>query len=151
MKATVIAFAAALTSGGAFLIVNERQEAPATDWLNVRSVVVHPSIEGKPPVLSVEREIRKEFFGEWSATVRRSTEDGFVIACAATGANEYQTDAALPRPVNLDWWTFPVKCDLSAGIYRLDTVWKINASGYPEKHMTVRSNLFTVAKKDEKP
>jgi hypothetical protein len=150
MKATVALVATLAISGGVVLVQNHLEEAPPSEWLAVRSVVVHPSIEGRPPVLSVEREIKKRFFGEWSATVRKSTEEGFVIACAATGSNEYQTDSQIPKPLTLDWWTFPIKCDLPAGTYRLDTVWKIKAPGYPDKHLTYRSNLFTVSRKDEK-
>jgi hypothetical protein len=151
MKATLslaVPFAVASIFGGVLYVENARDIAPASDWLSVKSIVVHPSFEGRAPVMTVEREIRKRFIGQWSATVRQSTPDGFTIACASSGWTEYQPDATLPKPLTLDWWTGPVECNLKAGTYRLDTIWTINAKGFPPKHVNVRSNLFVVKDKE---
>jgi hypothetical protein len=123
----------------------ERESTPITRWLEVKSVTVHPTIEGRTPVMTVERAIHREFVGEWSATVRRSTPEGFQIACSATGSTDYLPGARLPTQLDLDWWTFPVRCNLKAGTYRVDTTWTVRVPGYPDKFLVVRSNLFEVA------
>lgn len=121
-----------------------KQSTPPEDWMDVASVTVHPTFVGRAALMTVERRIKKPFVGEWSATVRRSTIEGFEVACTASGAGEYRMDSVLPKKLDLDWWTHPIKCDLPRGTYRLDTVWTIKPEGYPEKFLKRSSNLFEV-------
>jgi hypothetical protein len=147
MKASMTLLApyvAVAVAGSALYLETERDRAPVTNWLQVKSIAVHDSEEGQPVVLSVDRTIRQPFIGEWSATVRQSTPEGFVIQCSATGKGHYSPSAVLPKPLTLDWWTMPVRCALPPGRYRLETLWTVQPQGYPEKNLLVTSNFFTI-------
>lgn len=144
MMKTAAPWAIAAALGGFLTYQNWLQSAPVEDWFDVSEVVAHPSVEGSAPILTVSRTIKRDFIGEWSVTVRRLTPEGFEIACEATGAHQYRIDSVLPKKIDLDWWTFPVRCELKPGTYRLHTVWTVKPVGYPEKYLIRDSNLFEV-------
>lgn len=147
MMRLVAAWGLAWLALGIYALDQAKRSAPAENWMDVKSVVVHPTFEGSAPLLTVVRVIKKNFIGEWSATVRRFTPGGVEVVCAATGAAEYKVESVFPKDLNLDWWTFPVKCSLPVGTYRLDMVWTIKPDGYPEKHLIRDSNVFEVRPK----
>lgn len=124
-----------------------RNITPATYWMRVDSVVVADAMQGDPVIMHVSRTVYRPFSGEWLATVRRIDVDGPVAACFSSGRNHYTTDAKLPNPLTLDWWTHPIKCNLPEGRYRLDTIWTISVEGYPQKTLSIASNVFEVHKR----
>lgn len=136
--ATVLLSAAATIADGA------RALMPAKHWLHVESLHVYDAREGEAPYMHVVREIRRPFTAEWHATVRIVSDGTNSFACLAEGKAAYATDARFPPELTLDWWTFPTKCRPPPGRYRLDTTWTIKPPGYPEKELTVRSNVFEV-------
>lgn len=141
-----------LSVAGASSIIDLRRNLdPATDWLSVSEVHVHDALVGEPPVLSVKRVIKRPFFGEWIATVRRASDGTLAFACLAEGRASYATDAKLPPGLNMDWWTFPTKCRLEPGRYRLDTDWRIWPPDHPLKQLRVQSNIFEVRRPDIRP
>ena len=117
---------------------------PASAWMDLHGVTVSDSTVGEPIFITVTRTISKPFHARWIATVRRMTDAGLEHSCSATGENEYRNESVLPDPLTLDWWTFPIKCDLQPGKYRLDTSWLIEVPGYPIKSVTAQSNVFEV-------
>ena len=121
-----------------------RDFASASRWLVVREIHVYDTWVGDPPHLTVNRDIVRPFHGEWLATVRHVSDGSLAFACLAEGRADYATDARIPPNITLDWWTFPAKCRLAAGQYRLDTQWRIRAQGYPEKFLRASSNVFEV-------
>lgn len=123
---------------------NRRDHAPATDWLRVDTLHVYDAWEGEAPYMHVDRTILRPFRGEWHATIRVVSDGTNSFACMAEGRAAYAIDARLPPNLTLDWWTWPEKCRPPPGRYRFDTTWTIRAPGYPEKEMTVRSNVFEV-------
>ena len=147
MMRLVAAWGLAWLAIGIYAHDQVKRSAPAENWMDVKSVVVHPAFEGAPPLMTVGLIVKQKFVGEWSATVRRFTHDGTEVVCTATGKNEYKSESMLPKNLNLDWWTFPVKCQLPVGTYRVDTVWTIKPDGYPEKHLIRDSNVFEVRPK----
>lgn len=121
-----------------------RNLTAASHWLVVRQIHVYDTWRGDPPYMTVDRNILRPFHGEWLATVRNVSDGSLAFACLAEGRADYATDARIPPNITLDWWTFPAKCRLDPGRYRLDTQWRINAQGYPEKTLRVSSNVFEV-------
>ena len=133
------------TVAAASSILDLRREiAPATQWLDVKSVHVYDTWEGEPPFMTVNRVIRQPFVGEWFATVRTISDGSNSFACLTEGRASYAVDAAMPGNLSLDWWTHPVKCRMPPGRYRLDTIWIIRPAGYPEKALFTQSNVFEV-------
>lgn len=129
---------------------------PASWWLDVRSVTVDDATAGVPAVMHVDRTIRRDFRGRYHVEVERRGAGGFSLFCGAgkTGKREcdvdsswinYQADNALPDPLDMDWWTYPVKYDLPPGSYRIVTNWCIDAGAKPDRCTEpVISNEFTI-------
>ena len=116
----------------------------ADNWFRVSGITVPDVEHGQPIILSVSRTISRPFVGSWFSTVRSINPTGTEIVCAATGGTSYRTDAQLPKPTTLDWWTYPVKCQLPPGQYRLDTTWQFDVATGVTKTVTSESNIFRV-------
>lgn len=116
----------------------------ASEWLVVDRVIVRDTKQGLPVRMHVERQIVKDFTGTWSVNIRSVSTDGLEIACTASGGGLYRKAARFPDPLTLDWWTFPVRCDLPPGQYTVDTVWRIQAASDRVKTVTALSNVFTI-------
>lgn len=122
----------------------KRDLAPASDWLAVSEIHVYDAWAGEAPFISVDREIKQPFHGEWFVTVRRVSDGTNSFACLAEGRADYATDARIPPNSTMDWWTYPARCRLDPGRYRMDTQWRIHAQGFPEKVARARSNTFEI-------
>ena len=121
------------------------REPDASRWFDVDSIQIQDSVEGVSPSMSVSRTILRAFHGNWYVTVAKEDQDrGFYTFCTAAGQAMYVPDRVLPSGVNLDWWTWPTKCNLSRGVYRVDTTWQFHPPGYNVKEVTASSNTFTV-------
>lgn len=119
---------------------------PASAYLDVRSVHVDDATIGVPPKMQVDRAINHNFHGRWNVDVERMTADGrFVQVCQAHGEGNYATDNDLPEDLDLDWWTYPVKCTPTVpGKYRVETVWVIELASGLTKEVRIISNTFEV-------
>lgn len=119
--------------------------APAAMWLDVRRVMVPDTTEGSTPVLLVERTIRQNFYGTYTVDVERQQPSGrFAVVCSVTNSTHYRSDAELPDPLTLDWWTWPVQCQIGAGTYRVESYWRIQPELVPDKFAYAMSNVFTI-------
>ena len=119
---------------------------PASSYLDVRSVHVDDTTAGVPPKMRVERTINANFHGRWNVDVERMTPYGrFIQVCQAHGEGNYATDNDLPDDLDLDWWTYPVKCTPTMpGKYRVETVWVIELASGITKEVRIISNSFEV-------
>jgi hypothetical protein len=118
---------------------------PPPSWiLEVDGISVEDTPAGTTPVMRVDRTIHRDFAGEWTVTVMKKGQRGFYAFCTARGANDYRTDAELPDDLDLDWWTWPTKCALPAGTYKLKTLWVIHLPIFPDKEVRATSNVFEV-------
>lgn len=120
--------------------------APASWWLHVRYVQVGDVQTGHAVHLIVDREIRRDFYGQWSVTLRKSVGDHWEAIYCGTGNSEYRTDAILPNPLTLEWWA-DSECPspLPPGRYQVATQWLIYPGGlWPPKQVRVLSNVFNV-------
>lgn len=117
---------------------------PGWFWLEVDDVFVHDTIADSTPKMTVERTIHRPFVGFWAVNVKREGNNGFSFACGSSGTIDYQPDVQLPDPLTLDWWTYPIPCNLGPGRYRVDTTWTIDLQGGAEKTIRKRSNVFSV-------
>lgn len=119
---------------------------PASWWFEVTRFSVLDSVQGEIVPIDVERVIHRPFDGTWTVLVRRWEEKGWVVECAAHGGGEYETDALLPAPLTLKWWTNG-ECsgaELKPGRYMLITKWIIHGGFLPDKSVKVESNIFEV-------
>jgi len=121
-----------------------KESASGARWFDVVSITVADSKVGDPIVMRVERVIYSRFHASWIVSVRRVDKDGLELACVAAGESDYLPEAKLPQPLTLDWWTYPVTCNLNPGKYRIDTVWRLDPQGYPQKVVAASSNVFEV-------
>jgi len=133
-----------LLVAGAWVILVVTALWPASYWLQVDYVIVHDTVEGTPPRMSVSRTIKRPFLGSWLATVLERESGGFSAYCPAPGVNDYRPENVLPDDLDLNWWTFPKECDLPPGDYKVSTVWMIDPPLMPRKTIRVMSNVFTV-------
>jgi hypothetical protein len=119
---------------------------PASLWLNVTKVYVADAVVGQAPVMDVVRSINHPFKGSWVAEVQKKQPSGdFSAFCTGTGINVYTPQDNLPDAIDLDWWTYPTRCELTPGKYRVETFWIINPANYPTKETSRRSNVFEIA------
>lgn len=118
---------------------------PSSYWFEVRQVVVNDTVAGVSPTMAVDRTIHTSFRGWWVAEVeKQQSHGGFSVVCAQSGRNNYNADAGLPDALDLDWWTYPLHCELTPGRYRVDTTWSFSPASFPEKHVHYVSNEFLV-------
>ncbi len=118
---------------------------PASHWFEVRSISVSDSVVGVAPGMSVDRVIHRPFQADWIATVMRvEAGGGNSTLCTARGGNDYRPTASLPANLNLDWWTWPRKCDLPPGEYRLKTLWVLRLPEGATKEVRVMSDTFKI-------
>lgn len=121
------------------------QMAPASWWLDVRSVTVADTSANATPTLVVDRSIHQDFAGTYTVDVeRRGPRGRYSVVCSARNSTNYRTDAGFPDPLTLDWWTWPVQCQIGPGTYRVETRWRIEPDLFPDKIVQVMSNTFTV-------
>jgi len=118
---------------------------PASQWFEVQSVKINDTTEGRAPSMTVVRSIHKPFYGEWTSEVERLNESGsFTLVCQSQGRANYSPSNDLPPNLDLNWWTYPVKCQLAPGAYRVETVWRIFPTGITPRKVEYTSNVFNV-------
>ena len=150
MKVTVSLWTAGICAGWVALpalgVVNALR--PSSDWFVVTRVAVADTVVGVPPSMHVEREIKRDFWGEWTVSVRRLDDGSFDATCLATGRANYRAGAIYPKTFDLDRWTRPARCELPPGKYIVETAWKIDlADGFNDKFLKIDSNAFEVKPK----
>lgn len=118
----------------------------ASWWLEVRSVRVFDAQAGAPVLMAVDRSIERDFYGDWSVSIRRWDAGGWVSYCQARGQANYATDSQLPDPLTLQWWTHPGCHPLPPGRYVMRTSWTVHPdmSVLPAKRVQADSNIFEV-------
>lgn len=117
---------------------------PARYYFDPQKLVVPNTRPHESVVMLFEREINKNFLGRWSVTVRRFTDHGPTVVCSAAGQANYKTDSILPDPLTLDWWTEGACKTLPPGDYMISTTWEIYPVLWPEKQISIDSNIFQV-------
>lgn len=118
---------------------------PTSVWFEGVNIHIKDSVVGYTPVMEVERTIRRDFNASWLVEVERVTADGKTTPiCVATGVNRYNDTAVYPDPLTLDWWTFPTKCFLPSGAYRVETTWTLEIPIVGQRVVVARSNRFEV-------
>lgn len=117
---------------------------PASWWFEVRSVQV--SNGPYPPILAVERNIKRPFVADWVVTIRKWG-GGWNVVCNASGKNAYKPDAQLPQKLTLAWWTNGACANLEPGRYSMSTVWTIRGSGIiPDHEVRAESNIWELTR-----
>jgi len=118
---------------------------PASFWLEVRSVRVADAVAGEQVVMYVDREIKREFEGQWFASVRDVGTGSYATVCSNKHVDVYRVGAQLPVNLTLGWWTNG-KCEtLPAGEYVVDTIWRIHTGFFVgDKSVRATSNIFKV-------
>lgn len=118
---------------------------PTSDyWLEPHSMIVADFEVGEDPTLVVYREIHRSVFGEWSTTIRKAEQTGWVIYCAASGSNRYKPEAQLPEPTTLNWWSNG-QCSIDEpGQYYITTTWTLFPDWAASRRTTTPlvSNVF---------
>ena len=118
---------------------------PASWWLDLRSVNIAGTTQGKPLLMLVERDVHRHFRGRWYATVRQWDGAGWIAYCNAAGVSNYVPESRFPRPLDLEWWTAGQCHQLPPGRYRITTSWLIETPAWvPDKTVTVDSHVFEV-------
>jgi hypothetical protein len=119
---------------------------PASWWMDVRAVLALDSVHGAEVVLVVDRDVHREFYGEWAVAVRRRAADGdnWQLVCTARGAKNYLPGDLLPDPLTLDWWTGGQCPNPPPGDILISTVWRIEAGFARDRILHRDSNIFRV-------
>jgi hypothetical protein len=118
---------------------------PASFWLEVRAVRVFDSHAGHDVVMAVDRIIKRDFRGEWVASIRRLEQGKWVSFCTAMGVTNYGSDSELPDPLTLQWWTYPDCHPLPVGKYQMRTSWVVLGEAFlPDKSVHADSNIFEI-------
>lgn len=138
------------TCWAALLIVSVVQRTlPAGFWFTASAPQVEDARFGECPRFSWDREIHRNFRGEWVATLmRRGSGGSFYSFASYSGETDYQPDAELPGEASRDlsWWLLinPRECDWPAGEYRLHTVWAIYPDGGGKRVLRRTSPPFRI-------
>ena len=117
---------------------------PASWWFEVHDVRVSDGKAGEQITMVVGREIKRDFEGSWSVSIRQIDEAATKLACVASSKTDYRTDAQLPAVLTIGWWTNGVCSTLPPGHYVLTTTWYIYPPIGPTKTVRRVSNIFKV-------
>lgn len=118
---------------------------PNSHWFEVSRVQVMDSTAGLSPTVIVARNISRPFRGSWVVTVKK-IQDGTNFNsrnCSSSGINDYRPETILPSNIDLNWFTFPVDCDLQTGNYIVDVTWKFHVLFF-ERTVRAVSNVFVI-------
>ena len=117
-------------------------------WFDPTSVWVIDTQKGQSVYMNVERVVKRDFNGSYTATVRYLS--NMAIVCEASGALHYNTKSTLPDPLTLAWWAYgDQRChgpNLPEGQFILKTCWTVHQPFVvlPEKTVCIDSNPFTI-------
>lgn len=118
---------------------------PASWWMHVRYIQVKDTQAGRAVEMIVDREIRHEFYGQWSVHLRKKRDGGWETIDCGDGSNTYRTTSIFPAPLTLEWWSDGACSVLPPGTYQISTQWQIYPGGlWPPKQISVLSNVFHV-------
>lgn len=141
---TARSWLAIIVGGWVAVIIASSFYGDPDDWLVVRKVNISDATEGQSPRMDVDRVIRQRFRGTWLADVSRREGAGYVAVCSGSGQSNYVPGDQLPVNLDLDWWTYPVRCHLPPGCYEVDTVWTIRPPSVPPMEVRAVSNEFCI-------
>jgi hypothetical protein len=120
---------------------------PASFWFRVDRMDIRDAARWQDVTVDYQRTIRRNFDGAWRAMIRREVDGGWEVICATDWQpNDYQTDAALPEPVTLEWmvWTEPDCYRLAPGAYEATVTWTLNPGSWLFERQVKRSDRFMV-------
>jgi hypothetical protein len=120
---------------------------PAGFWFRVDRMDVLDAATAGQITIDYDRTIRRDFHGEWRATIRRQRDNGWEVVCSTDWTpNDYQIDAVLPEPVTLEWflWTDPQCYQLGPGAYEASVTWVVNPGSWVFERKVRRTDGFLV-------
>ena len=123
-----------------------------SQYLDVRSVLVVDSLDGRAPAVVVDRDINRNYTGSFVSTLRKIDEtEGLILDWCPSGERtgiQYHADAPYPR-LDLNWWMGSppaVPCPIIPGTYQLRITWSVpTLFGMATLNKTVESLPFRVA------
>ena len=120
---------------------------PASFWFKVDRLDVQDAATWQDITIDYARTINRDFEGQWRATVRQETAEGWQLVCSTQWQpQDYQTDAVLPDPVTLQWlvWTEPDCYQLGQGRYEVRVTWDINPGSWIFGRKVTRTDTFMI-------
>lgn len=164
IRAGITAFNRAMISigGGAILVVIALAGIhllPASLWIDVpeNGVRVAGVAYGACPIITVERTIRRPFYGEWTVTIMREVSPHVfaTVVPAYQGFNDYRPGNSLPDVVTAAWWAGIPADQATAwcvekfppGVYRIHTLWEIETPWAGSRAVRRQSNEFTITER----
>ena len=122
-----------------------RDRVPVSDWFEVDEIYVPDHKAGSNPLMIYDREVNRDFTGFWIAEVQRVKPGAlFQHECSGFGTSQYSTDETIENN-EVTWeWFLGRPCAIPPGRYRLRVSYTLKVAGWPEKDLTVTSNVFTV-------
>lgn len=123
-----------------------RAFVPTSYWFDAKDIHIEDTVEGVPPKIEVEREIKRPFRARWLVTILFKDMNGdFFTYCWTRGENDYRPDNALPPDIDLAWWLGSRnRCHLLPGIYKVNTIWTLEIEGHEIREVRISSNEFEV-------
>jgi hypothetical protein len=150
MLKTILSWPFTATVFTVFMVLHGANYFPtAAYWFKVQSVQVQNSKIGDSVFMNVDRTIIRSFTAQWSAVIRRvdPTDSTTEVVCSGSGISSYKTEAVLPDPLTLEWWT-DGDCETlnQPGAYQVTTVWILSPSWriFGTREVIVESNIFEV-------
>lgn len=123
-----------------------KESLPATDFFTVREINIPDFVEGTDPVMTYDRNIKKDFLGTFIVEIHAATASANYSVCSNSASRTYKAGEKKPETVTLKWFV-DRDCALKSGQYVAETTWKIEAEGYPTKEYSAVSNVFRVLPK----
>lgn len=144
LRSTMMSWPVALSSWSIILAWALFHLWPSSWWMEVRSILVLDSPAEASPLMLVDREIKRDFTATATVIVRRRNGDQWTEVCRAEKTTPYRTDAILPDPLDLDWWSWRECGFLPPGRYFINTIWRIDSGVLPDTQIITDSNEFKV-------
>jgi len=126
---------------------------PGELWIQAHTIQISDSKAGNPVLMTVHRDVKKEFRGRYHTTLYRETELGWVAVSPQCERVSSWIDYSPTRPLpvgdelNLAWWVGG-DCrgaELVPGKYQLSTKWEIYRRVLPNAFSgAVLSNFFQI-------
>lgn len=120
---------------------------PATIWFSVNRMDIRDAATWQEVTVDYDRDIHRDFYGEWRVMVTREVEGGNEVVCSTKWhPNDYEVGNVPPEPVSLQWLmnTEPSCYALPPGSYEATVTWSVNHGSLFFQREVVRRDSFQI-------
>jgi hypothetical protein len=121
-----------------------RENAPVTEYFEVRQIAVPDHIVGTNPEIIYDRSVNKSFSGRYTVEVQEAGTLQALTKCTGSEEANYTPEKQLPEGGATLFWFIGKECLIPPGSYRLEACWEVRREKASTIHYCRASAIFNV-------